>query len=61
MLDNSVFNGGSETAPQYIGLNSCEICGRQESEENLCSGCEQWVKDYGEMLSPGRELPVELQ
>jgi hypothetical protein len=47
--------------PQHIGLNTCEICGRQGSEENFCSGCEQWVKEYGEMLPPGRELPVDLQ
>jgi len=62
LLDNSVFNGQSETAmPQYIALNTCEICGRKGSKENLCSGCEQWVKDYGEMLPPDGELPVDLQ
>jgi len=47
--------------PQYIALNTCEICGRKGSKENLCSGCEQWVKDYGEMLPPDGELPVDLQ
>jgi hypothetical protein len=42
-------------------LHACEICGRENVERDVCSGCQQWVEHYAEMLPLSREMPVNLQ
>jgi hypothetical protein len=44
-----------------MGLHGCEICGREVLEMDVCSGCQQWVEHYAEMLPLSREMAVRLQ
>jgi hypothetical protein len=60
LLNNSTFEGQQETT-YHNGLNACEICGREVLEKDVCSGCQQWVEHYAEMLPLSREMPVDLQ
>ena len=60
MLNKSTCEGLQETTC-HNGLHTCEICGREVLEKDVCSGCRQWVEHYAEMFSLSRELQVNLQ
>jgi hypothetical protein len=60
LLNNSKFEALQETTYRN-GLHDCEICGREVLEKDVCSGCQQWVEHYAEMLPLSREMPVNLQ
>ena len=59
MTNNSTFEI-LETST-YIGLHGCEICGREVLAMDVCSGCQQWVERYAEMLPVGGQMSVDLQ
>jgi hypothetical protein len=60
MTNNSTFETLQETST-YIGFHGCEICGREVSAIEVCSGCQQWVEHYAEMLPLSREMSADLQ
>jgi hypothetical protein len=59
LLNHSTFEGLQETT-YHNGLHACEICGREVMEKDVCSGCEQWVEQYAEMLPISREMQINL-
>ena len=65
MNNDSTFEGCLETVHHmdsiYTGLHACEICGREMLKKEVCSGCQQWVEHYAEMLPLSREMSANLQ